>query len=113
MDGSDMKRAIPRPIKILSIFLLAILTIGIGGYIAIDLRPSLGAQGADVLRKVVGDPSVAWLEGAVFQVQDTVHQWEYSLYRFAQLEHRLKNLRRPSVSLAFFASPQRHWPFAQ
>jgi len=79
MDGSDMKRAIPRPIKILSIFLLAILTIGIGGYIAIDLRPSLGAQGADVLRKVVGDPSVAWLEGAVFQVQDTVHQWEYSL----------------------------------
>jgi hypothetical protein len=79
MDGSDMKRAIPRLVKSLSILFLVLLAMCIGGYIAIDLRPSLGAQGADVLRKVVGDQSVAWLEGAVFQAQDKVHQWEYSL----------------------------------
>jgi len=74
-----MKKAIPRPIKIWSIVLLILLSVCIAGYIAIDIRPSLGAQGADVLRKVVGDQPVAWLEGAVFQVQDTFRQWEYRL----------------------------------
>lgn len=74
-----MKRAIPRPVKILSIIILVLLGICIAGYVAVEIQPSLGAQGADVLRKVVGDQLVATLEGAVFQVQDTVHQLEYRL----------------------------------
>jgi hypothetical protein len=79
MDGSDMKRAIPRPVKILSILFLILLAMCIGGYVAIDIRPSLGAQGANVLRSVFGAQAVARLEDAVFQVQDAVHQWEYRL----------------------------------
>ncbi|MGD0175018.1 MAG: phosphodiester glycosidase family protein [Anaerolineales bacterium] len=74
-----MKRAIPRPVKILLILFLVLLVMCIGGYIAIDIQPSLGAQGADMLRNVFGTEAVAWLEGVVFQVQDTVHQLEYSL----------------------------------
>jgi hypothetical protein len=102
MDGSDMKRAIPRPVKILSILFLALLAMCIGGYVAIDIRPSLGAQGADVLRGVFGQEAVALLEGAVFQVQDTVHQWEYSLgvRPTAPWSGVSPNIPSPSASLA-------------
>jgi hypothetical protein len=79
MDGFRMKRAIRRPAVILSILILLLLMLCVGGYIAVDVRPSLGAQGADVLRSVFGTEAVAAIEGAVFQVQDTIHQWEYSL----------------------------------
>jgi hypothetical protein len=74
-----MKRAIPRPLKILSVIFLVLLAICIGGYVAIDLRPSLGAEGANMLRGVFGSEAVARLEDAVFQVQDAVRQWEYRL----------------------------------
>jgi hypothetical protein len=102
MDGSDMKRAIPHPVKILSILFLALLAMCIGGYVAIDIRPSLGAQGADVLRGVFGQEAVALLEGAVFQVQDTVHQWEYSLgvRPAAPWSGVSPNIPSPSASLA-------------
>ena len=79
LDGSHMKRAIPRPVKILSIIFLVLLATCLGGYFAINIRPSLGAEGANALRSVFGAEAVARLEDAVFQVQDAVRQWEYRL----------------------------------
>ncbi len=74
-----MKRAIPRRVKILSIILLVILALCIGGVVAIQIQPSLGAQGANTLRGVFGAEAVARLEDVVFQVQDAVRQLEYRL----------------------------------
>ncbi len=48
-------------------------------YLATSVWPSLGAQGADALRSVLGDQAVASLEGTVFQAQDILRQWEYHL----------------------------------
>jgi hypothetical protein len=55
------------------------LAVCIGLYAAATIWPSIGARGADLLRGVIGDPAVAWLEGAVFQVQDALLQVEYRL----------------------------------
>ena len=54
-----------------------LLLAGVGGYIAFIKYPSIGAQGSDVLRKVIGDAAVARLEGLVFQAQDTLHRLQY------------------------------------
>jgi hypothetical protein len=48
-------------------------------YLSATVWPSIGAQGADVLRGVVGDSAVAWLEGVVFQAQDTLLKVEFSM----------------------------------
>jgi hypothetical protein len=74
-----MKRAIPRRVKILSIILLVILALCIGGVAAIEIQPSLGAQGANTLRSVFGAEAVAQLEDVLFQAQDAVRQLEYRL----------------------------------
>ena len=74
-----MKRAIRRPAIILSILILFLLMICVGGYIAVDVRPSLGAQGADLLRSVLGTKPVAWMEDVAFRIEDTFHRVEYSL----------------------------------
>ncbi|MGB7538999.1 MAG: phosphodiester glycosidase family protein [Anaerolineales bacterium] len=57
-------------------WILAVCAIG---YALAVVWPSIGAKGADVLRGMIGDPAVAWLEGAVFQVQDALMQMEYRL----------------------------------
>ncbi|MBT3392084.1 MAG: hypothetical protein HN413_16925 [Chloroflexi bacterium] len=62
--------------------LAAILVIGLslGGLFAgTSIWPSLGSQGAQVLRQIFGNPFVAELEMFVFGVQDTVKSWEYDL----------------------------------
>lgn len=51
----------------------------IAGFIAINVLPAIGAQGADVLRPIIGDQAVAQLETIVFQAQDVIHQWGYQL----------------------------------
>ena len=56
-----------------------VLTVCAGVYAAATVWPSVGAQGADVMRGLIGDPAVAWLEGAVFQVQDTLLGLGYRL----------------------------------
>ena len=50
-----------------------------GTLAAVSIRPSLGAQGADLLRGVIGDPAVARLEMEVYQLQDTLQKWKYNL----------------------------------
>ena len=48
-------------------------------YLAATAFPSIGAQGSDTLRSLIGDQAVAQLETWIFQVQDSIHQTKYSL----------------------------------
>ena len=41
--------------------------------------PSFGAQGADLLRQILGDRAVAELEMVLFRLQDSVLRWEYDM----------------------------------
>jgi len=49
------------------------------GATVLGLRPDLAAQGADVLRGVIGDAPVAWLEDTVFTVKDMAQHEAYRL----------------------------------
>lgn len=51
----------------------------VGMFAALNRWPSLGAQGADLLRAAIGDKAVAALEAGVFTVQDSFQQWSYDL----------------------------------
>ena len=48
-------------------------------YLSTTAFPGFGAQGADFLRKIIGDQATAQLEMFIFSVQDSVHQVEYNL----------------------------------
>ena len=67
------------PRRGLLIFAAFIIMIGVGLYLAATAFPSIGAQGADTLRAVIGDKAVAQLETWIFQVQDGIHQVKYGL----------------------------------
>jgi hypothetical protein len=54
--------------------LLAVIA---GGFLATSIWPSLGAQGADVLRSILGVRAVAQMETVLFEVQDAVRGLEY------------------------------------
>lgn len=70
----------PPPRRILLFRTAGLILAGCAALYAVSiLWPSVGARGADILRDVIGDGAVAWLEGAVFQVQDTLLQLEYRL----------------------------------
>jgi hypothetical protein len=62
---------------------LGVLCIGVlvilGLYVAIGVRPSIGARGADFLREIIGNEAVTWLETVVFQGRDAIQQREYKL----------------------------------
>jgi hypothetical protein len=60
-----------------AIIIGVVLLVGAGGYATLNRYPSIGTQGADVLRKVVGDEAVARLEGGVFQAQDLLRRLQY------------------------------------
>lgn len=62
-------------ILVANIFMVAVA----GAVFAVTIRPSLGAQGSDVLRSVIGDRAVSALEMALFQTQDAFLQLRYSL----------------------------------
>ncbi|GAB4581537.1 MAG: hypothetical protein Fur0022_42850 [Anaerolineales bacterium] len=49
----------------------------LGVLAVVEFWPSAGAQMANVLRNLFGPRVVAQLETVVFQVQDTVRQWQY------------------------------------
>jgi hypothetical protein len=48
-------------------------------FTVISKYPSMGAEGADWLRGILGDKAVAGLEMVVFQVQDDFQMWKYQL----------------------------------
>lgn len=63
---------------LISLGAVALLTL-ISLYTAVNRWPKLGAQGADVLRPILGNQTVAELEMVLFRTQDALQRWEFSL----------------------------------
>jgi hypothetical protein len=61
------------------VILSAVLLIPTAGFVAVSQFPSFGAQGADFLRKIIGDRAVAQIEMAMFTAQDQLAQIKYHL----------------------------------
>src|SRR5512135_2698549 len=61
----------------LVVAVLALILVAL--FLVVSLWPGVGAQGADLLRGVIGDRAVAGLEMVVFQAQDAVNRWKYNL----------------------------------
>ena len=64
--------------KILFGIVIACVILILTGYAVFIKWPGLGAQGADMLRKVIGNEAVARLEMIVFRIQDAAQQWKYA-----------------------------------
>ena len=73
------KPQIRRPGRIALAAVLATMLLG-GALAALSINalPQIGAQGADALRKVIGDRAVAQLETFVYTTED---QFEQTLFR--------------------------------
>lgn len=63
----------------LAAVLATILLIGGLAFVSLGMFPQLGAQGADILRKIIGDPAVAQLETFVYTTEDQIEQMLYRL----------------------------------
>jgi Phosphodiester glycosidase len=58
----------------------AILSVTVAGAVYAEAHwAALGAQGSDVLRSLLGDRAVSRLETILFQTQDAIRGWEYSM----------------------------------
>lgn len=67
-----------RGARFLAIAAIAVVAFGGAGLVVINALPQVGAQGADVLRKIVGDRAVAQLETFVYTTED---KFEQALFR--------------------------------
>jgi hypothetical protein len=63
-------------LTVLAILLILAL---VGACTAFSKYPAVGAQGADVLRSMIGDEAVANLEMTLFQVQDIVQKFKFQV----------------------------------
>ncbi len=48
-------------------------------YLSVSAFPGLGAQGAEFLRRIIGNDATSQVEMLMFSVQDSIHQVEYNL----------------------------------
>jgi hypothetical protein len=69
-------------------------------FLVISKYPSVGAEGADWLRGIIGDKAVAGLENVFFQIQDVFQMWKYQLGIGDTAEDRV-SLPSPSPSSTF------------
>ena len=76
----------------LAAVLATIVLVGGLAFVSLSAFPQLGAQGADILRKIIGDPAVAQLETFVYTTED---QFEQMLFRLG-----LKRVEVPWVNAA-------------
>ena len=79
IGGKKKPAHIQRVLPWLGGIVVVCLLILAGMVAAMTVWPSLGAQGADALRGVIGDKAVAQIEMVVYQVQDALQKWEYDL----------------------------------
>lgn len=80
MTTSMKKLSIHRKGRVALVAVLAVLLLGGGlAFVSLSAFPQLGAQGADVLRKIVGDRAVAQLETFVYTTEDQIEQTLYRL----------------------------------
>jgi hypothetical protein len=73
-NGVQRRRLLMR---IFALVLLAALFSCVCTMAVVEVWPSFGAQVADLLRDHFGPQMVAQIETIVFQMQDTVNQWQY------------------------------------
>jgi len=78
-QGEKKRISIHRMLVRLGWIMLAGVVTLAGLFAALTIWPSLGAQGADMLRGVIGDKAVAGLEMEIYQLQDTLQKWRYDL----------------------------------
>jgi hypothetical protein len=95
-----LRRKIPRPGVILLRLLGIVFAVCVALYTATTVWPSIGARGADVLRGWIGDPAVAWLEGAVFQVQDSLLQMQYRLGAEPEAPWAMASVASPPLAVS-------------
>jgi hypothetical protein len=74
----DKKKLYLHLILVTVVVIYIVYFVGAGGYIAFIKYPSIGTQGADELRKVIGDDAVARLESVVFWAQDDLKRLRYN-----------------------------------
>ena len=79
MSARSLNPLHPRQNFLAWVVIVCLALAGMGVYTAVNLIPSIGAQGADVLRGLAGDLVVAQLETTVYQFQDGFHKWAYQL----------------------------------
>jgi hypothetical protein len=70
-----LKKWRPSSLLIWLILLFQILCAGV--FVSATVWPSVRAQTADVLRVLIGDSAVTWLESQAFRIHDAFQQWEY------------------------------------
>lgn len=56
-----------------------LFVVSIAGFVLVMAWPGLGAQGANLLRPLIGNQGVAALETVYFTVQDGLKKWQYRL----------------------------------
>jgi hypothetical protein len=78
MNGKSFFRQF-KIIKLIGILAGLFIIFVTGFSIMLQVSPSIGAYGADYLRKIVGEQPVALLETAVFRMQDTIKKTEVNL----------------------------------
>ncbi len=78
MEVSIKRKSSCLPCGCLGIFSFGAIAV-LGLYVAISVRPSIGAHGADLLRGIIGNEAVTWLETVAFQSRDAIRQREYQL----------------------------------
>jgi hypothetical protein len=78
-QGEKKRISIRRMLVRLGWIMLAGVVTLAGLFTSLTIWPSLGAQGADLLRGVIGDKAVAGLEMEIYQFQDTLQKWRYDL----------------------------------
>jgi len=78
-DASPVKKGCAARWKAWTLIISLIVMVALGGMCAgTSIWPSLGSQGAQVLRLIFGNPFVADLEMFVFQAQDIFQNWKYA-----------------------------------
>jgi hypothetical protein len=66
-----------RVVSAVAVGVCSVLLLAIVGFTVVNTNPGLAAQGAEVLRGIIGDENVARLETWVLGWQDTFQSWAY------------------------------------
>ncbi len=78
-EGRHISFPLRRILRWFTIIAAAGILVLVVMFMIISKYPSVGAEGADWLRGIIGDKAVAGLEMVVFQIQDVLQMWKYQL----------------------------------
>jgi hypothetical protein len=82
------------------------------GFLVINTWPAIGAQGADLLRGIIGDEAVAGLEMKVNQIQDGLQKLKYQLgLEKPAAPWNTLQVRTPTALVTLTSTPEIQTPF--